>query len=123
MSKLAFIFFVLVLAGCTESTTSSNNEYVSKIVDGFKKGQTFYDVTLNLNTITGKEQELWNLCEKKFESVPTNCSKGHSLIAIVSLPNRHWWLKEGTGQIYFTFDADLKLIANHYEIYYPRYHE
>jgi hypothetical protein len=123
MYKFLPVLFALAITGCTDSTTRFNYDHVRSIMDSFEKGQLYSDVIPKLETIVGQRQETWNLCTEEFEFNPTSCVKGYSLISVVALPKYQWWLKEGTGQLYFTFNNELKLIASHFEIYYPRYHQ
>jgi len=116
------IIFTLLLAGCTESTISSDKEYYDPIVKRIITGMKHNEV-ISIIKKYDKNIEFYNLCIKKFEKIPTECKEGYTAIGNIQLPSNNFRLGKGQAQIYLTFNAQKELIETHNEVYYEKLHK
>ena len=118
MNRLILIGLCFFLASCTDSDVAIDSNYASQVIGtGITTGMTANEIKAFLSKYDDKFQ-LYNLCIKEPEAKSTPCPAGYSAIGSIQLPSDNYWIGKGQAQIYLTFNENLELTANFYEIYY-----
>ncbi len=110
-----------LVAGCVSDARDANARYVDSVSERFETRRDWPEVLGELWERRARNTELWNPCKEEYELLPTSCDSGYSLVTTIPLPQSHWLLGEGEGQLYFSFNEDLVLEEHSAEIYYSRH--
>jgi hypothetical protein len=113
---LPWLVIATLAGGCGGNTVASDQAYADQLIASeLRPPMTFQEVRAVLAR-HDSDAVLQDGCGLG-GSEQASCA--YSTVALIALPNNHWWRGQGDVQISMIFDAQERLLSVKYELSYP----
>ena len=108
--------FLACCTGCNGNTVASDQAYADRLIASeLQPPLTFEEV----RAVLARHDSNAVLQDGCGLGGDEQASCAYSTVALIALPNNHWWRGQGDVQISMIFDAQEQLLSVKYELSYP----